>query len=45
MWVGVTKGLAGMKFSGSIRIEGKNNTINPKEVHTRKTPTKSLIEK
>jgi hypothetical protein len=43
--VGVTKGLAGIKFSGSIKIEGLNNVTVPNISHTNNTPTKSLIEK
>ena len=43
--VGVTKGLAGIKFSGSIKIDGMNKTITPRDNHKTKTPTKSLIEK
>lgn len=45
MCVGVTRGFAGMKFSGSIKIDGVNKVIVPKINQTNKTPNKSLIEK
>jgi len=45
MWVGVTKGLAGIKFSGSISKFGFSRTTLPSKIHSRVTPIKSLAEK
>ena len=45
MWVGVTRGLAGIKFSGSIKIDGTKRVIKPKVNQITITPTKSLTEK
>ena len=44
MCKGVTKGFAGMKFSGSPRIVGKKRTIVPRDRKKNINPAKSLVE-
>jgi hypothetical protein len=41
----VTKGLAGMKFSGSPSNQGDNKHKKFNIIKSKKKPTKSLIEK
>lgn len=43
MWIGVTKGLAGMKFSGSPRRLGENITIIARVISIIKNPVMSLV--
>lgn len=45
MWGGVTKGLAGVKFSGSPRRFGENNASNARESSITTKPRRSLLEK
>lgn len=42
MWTGVTIGLAGIKFSGSVSRLGMNSAINQRKDITNTKPTKSL---
>jgi len=44
MWIGVTRGLAIRKFSGSARSEGRNRIIIRNMVIVIKYPRISLIE-
>jgi hypothetical protein len=41
----VTKGLAGIKFSGSPNIQGDKRHKRLRTAKSKKNPTKSLIEK
>jgi hypothetical protein len=45
IWVGVTRGLARRKFSGSVNIFGLNRIRSINSVSTVLYPKKSLIEK
>lgn len=42
MWVGVTRGLAGIKFSGSVNRLGPKNAIEPKTAIARINPRTSF---
>lgn len=42
MWIGVTNGLAGIKFSASPKIFGKNNAMNVRDISNTVNPTMSL---
>ena len=44
MWLGVTKGLAGVKFSGSVRELGVKNLIVVMIINSPKIPIRSLEE-
>lgn len=44
IWIGVTKGLAGIKFSGSVNMLGVKNAMKSKMTLNIKNPTKSLKE-
>ena len=44
MWIGVTKGLAGIKFSGSPNKLGEKRAIAVKVIIINKKPTVSLVE-
>jgi len=44
MWIGVDRGLAGMKFSGSPRMLGANREINISEKRRSRKPTESFEE-
>lgn len=43
MCTGVTKGFAGMKFSGSVKRFGVNMASVVREIRRRKIPTRSLV--
>jgi len=45
MWTGVTRGLAGIKFSGSPNIHGKKKQIVINSIIIVKKPNKSFEEK
>jgi len=45
IWTGVTRGLAGIKFSGSPNIQGKKKQITIKSKIIVKKPNRSLDEK
>jgi len=45
IWTGVTRGLAGIKFSGSPNIQGKKKQIIIKSKIMVKKPNRSLDEK
>jgi len=45
MWTGVTKGLAGLKFSGSLRRLGERSTMDERRIKRIKNPVMSLVEK
>lgn len=40
----MTKGLAGMKFSGSARAVGKNSATAVREMRKMQAPNRSLVE-
>jgi len=42
MWVGVTKGLAGIKFSGSVNKLGPKNAIDPRTAIAKMNPRTSF---
>jgi hypothetical protein len=42
MWTGVTRGLAGIKFSGSPKTQGAKKQIKNKEKKKQKNPNKSF---
>lgn len=44
IWIGVTKGFAGKKFSGSVNRWGSNNTTHDKSNNAIIYPSVSLIE-
>ncbi|MEK6263589.1 MAG: hypothetical protein N2B06_02270 [Clostridium sp.] len=44
MWIGVNNGLAGIKFSGSVKIFGKNRTVKDSASRRIINPTESLTE-
>lgn len=44
MWMGVTRGLAGRKFSGSPKRLGQKRAMEVKETRRSKNPIKSLAE-
>jgi len=44
MWIGVTRGFASRKFSGSVSIFGANNTIDINSVKAIINPRASLVE-
>lgn len=44
MWIGVTRGFATIKFSGSATISGINKIINRNRVRAIEYPNTSLIE-
>ena len=43
MWIGVTKGLALIKFSGSPNVQGLKKTMYPRAIKNTLNPNKSLI--
>lgn len=45
MWIGVTIGLAAIKFSGSPRSQGTKKEIPKKNIINIMKPIKSIIEK
>ena len=45
IWTGVTRGLAGIKFSGSPKVQGKKKQININNIIIIKKPNKSFEEK
>jgi len=45
MCTGVTRGLAGIKFSGSPKVQGKKKQININIIIIIKKPNKSFEEK
>ena len=45
MCTGVTKGFAGIKFSGSPNIQGQKKQINPKIINKTTNPNTSFVEK
>jgi hypothetical protein len=44
IWIGVTKGLASRKFSGSVRRLGVNSTMIINSVRAIMNPVKSFVE-
>jgi len=44
MWIGVTKGFASRKFSGSVKMFGVNKIININNDKATVYPSASLIE-
>lgn len=45
MWGGVTRGLAGVKLSGSPRRLGENSARQVRAIRTTTKPSRSLYEK
>jgi hypothetical protein len=45
MWTGVTRGLAGIKFSGSPRAQGPQKQIEKRKDSNTKAPNKSFVLK
>ena len=45
IWTGVTKGLAGIKFSGSPKSQGLDKQIKLRAISITKKPNKSLVVK
>ena len=45
IWTGVTRGLAGIKFSGSPKVHGKKKQITINNEIIKKKPNKSFDEK
>lgn len=43
MWTGVTRGLAGIKFSGSVRRLGINSAKVERRINRIMNPTASLV--
>lgn len=44
MWVGVTRGFAGMKFSGSLKILGENWAVRDITINKMINPDMSFVE-
>lgn len=45
MCSGVTRGLAGLKFSGSFKRVGESSTIEDNAINKMINPVRSLVEK